>query len=114
VQDVTNDGERRRERERQGKREREREKREREKKEREREEIKSRLSRGREEDRKRVTQAENGLCGQFLGAINDEPTERGHTRIFLRVGRRVSCIILNPDITGENFLSRESTFIFST
>lgn len=47
---------------------------------------------GREEDGKRVTQAESGPHGQFLGAINDEPTERGHTRIFLRVGRRVSCV----------------------
>lgn len=56
--------------------------------EREREKRRARrLSRGREEDGKRVTQAESGPHGQFLGAINDEPTERGHTRIFLRVGR---------------------------
>lgn len=65
-----------------------------------------RLSRGREEDGKRVTQAESGPRGQFLGAINDEPTERGHTRIFLRfAGRRAfrTCTALNPDITGREF-----------
>lgn len=72
-----------------------------------------RMSREREEDGKRVTQAESGPHGQFLGAINDEPTERGHTRIFLRVVDDVfrACIILNPDITGENFLSREHVYI---
>lgn len=57
-----------------------------------------------------MTQAESGPRGQFLGAINDEPTERGHTRIFACVVF-CTCTILNPGITRENILS-EGTFMY--
>lgn len=40
---------------------------------------------GEEKDGKRVTQTENGPCGQFLGTINDEPTEKERKAFFFHV-----------------------------
>lgn len=61
-----------------------------------------------------MTQAESRPCGQFLGAINDKPTEKRHTRAFLYVLGNVfrACVTFNPGhYRGKFSIRAESLYL---